>query len=146
MMPIMKKTHILYDEKRLLFQEIVESIPDEVVAFFQKFESSRDRLTLTQEADVLNAVAHEEYLACASTSLAARSIPAMAKSKRTPTDSPRSPARSSRSRFCRTSGSRLRGTFRRRVSATVATGCAWRLRDISTNVLGAASGELWTGR
>ncbi|MBQ3288719.1 MAG: hypothetical protein IJH50_04845 [Kiritimatiellae bacterium] len=63
----MKKTHILYDEKRLLFQEIVESIPDEVVAFFQKFESSRDRLTLTQEADVLNAVAREEYLACAGT-------------------------------------------------------------------------------
>ena len=49
MMPIMKKTHILYDEKRLLFQEIVESIPDEVVAFFQKFESSRDRLTLRED-------------------------------------------------------------------------------------------------
>jgi hypothetical protein len=41
MMPIIKKTYILYDEKRLLFQEIVESIPDEVVAFFRKFESSR---------------------------------------------------------------------------------------------------------
>lgn len=52
---------------RLRFQEIVESIPDEVVAFFQKFESSRDRLMLTQEADVLNAVAHEEYLDCAGT-------------------------------------------------------------------------------
>jgi len=51
----------------LRFQEIVESIPDEVAAFFQKFESSRNRLTLTQEADVLNAVAHEEYLACAGT-------------------------------------------------------------------------------
>ena len=51
----------------LRFREIVESIPDEVVAFFQKFESSRDRLTLTQEADVLNAVAHEEYLACGGT-------------------------------------------------------------------------------
>ena len=49
----------------LRFQEIVESIPDDVAAFFQKFESSRDRLTLTQEADVLNAVAREEYLACA---------------------------------------------------------------------------------
>ena len=57
-----KKTH---SESRLCFQEIVESIPDEVAAFFQKFESSRDRLTLTQEADVLNAVAREEYLACA---------------------------------------------------------------------------------
>lgn len=52
---------------RFSFRDIVESIPDEVVAFFQKFESSRDRLTLTQEADVLNAVAHEEYLACAGT-------------------------------------------------------------------------------
>lgn len=51
----------------LRFLEIVDSIPDELVAFFQKFESSRDRLTLTQEADVLNAVAHEEYLACAGT-------------------------------------------------------------------------------
>ena len=59
-----KKTHI---EPRLGFHEIVDSIPDEVAAFFQKFEYSRDRLTLTQEADVLNAVAHEEYLACAGT-------------------------------------------------------------------------------
>lgn len=50
---------------RLRFQEIVDSIPDEVVAFFQKLESSRGRLTLTQAVDVLNAVAHEEYLACA---------------------------------------------------------------------------------
>ena len=49
----------------LRFKEIVDSIPDEVAAFFQKFESSRDRLTLTQEADVLNAVAHAEYRACA---------------------------------------------------------------------------------
>ena len=48
----------------LRFQEIVDSIPDEVAAFFQKFESSRDRLTLTQEADVLNEVAHGEYIAC----------------------------------------------------------------------------------
>ena len=53
--------------KRLRFQEIVDSIPDEVAAFFQKFESSRSRLALTQEIDVLNAVAHEEYLACAGT-------------------------------------------------------------------------------
>lgn len=51
----------------LRFQEIVDSIPDEVAAFFQKFESSRSRLALTQEIDVLNAVAHEEYLACAGT-------------------------------------------------------------------------------
>ncbi len=46
-------------------REIVDAIPDEVVAFFQKFESSRDRLSLTQEADVLNDVAQEEYRACA---------------------------------------------------------------------------------
>lgn len=59
-----KKTH---SESILGFQEIVDSIPDEVAAFFQKFESLRDRLTLTQEADVLNAVAHEEYLACGGT-------------------------------------------------------------------------------
>ena len=51
------------NKTKLRIQEIVDGIPDEVVAFFQKFESSRDRLTLTQEADVLNAVAHEEYLA-----------------------------------------------------------------------------------
>ena len=51
--------------KRPRFREIVESIPDEVAAFFQRFESSRNRLTLTQEADVLNEVAHEEYLFCA---------------------------------------------------------------------------------
>ena len=49
------------------FGEIVDSIPDELVSFFQKFESSRDRLTLTQEVDVLNAVAREEYLACGGT-------------------------------------------------------------------------------
>ena len=48
------------------FQEVVDSVPDEVVAFFQRFDSSRDRLTLSQEADVLNAVAEEEYHACAS--------------------------------------------------------------------------------
>ncbi len=63
----MKKKQKTLGEPRLWFQEIVESIPDEVVAFFQRFESSRNRLTLAQEADVLNAVAHEEYLACAGT-------------------------------------------------------------------------------
>ena len=63
----MRKTLKSRSRLRLWFQEIVDSIPDEVVAFFQKFESSRDRLTLTQEADVLNAVAHEEYLDCAGT-------------------------------------------------------------------------------
>lgn len=47
------------------FGEIVESIPDEVAAFFRRFEASRDQLTLSQEVDVLNAVAHEEYIACA---------------------------------------------------------------------------------
>lgn len=51
--------------KRVRFQEIVDCVPDEVAAFFQRFEFSRDRLTLTQEVDVLNAVACEEYLACA---------------------------------------------------------------------------------
>ena len=61
----MKKKQKVHSEPRLRFQDVVESIPDEVAAFFQKFESSRDRLTLTQEVDVLNAVAHEEYLACA---------------------------------------------------------------------------------
>jgi hypothetical protein len=64
---IMQKNPRTNRKPVLRFQEIVDSIPDEVVAFFQKFESSRDRLTLTQEADVLNAVAHEEYLACAGT-------------------------------------------------------------------------------
>ena len=64
---IMQKKPRSSKKPMLRFQEIVDSIPDEVVAFFQKFESSRDRLTLTQEADVLNAVAHEEYLACAGT-------------------------------------------------------------------------------
>ena len=64
---IMQKKLRSSKKPMLRFQEIVDSIPDEVVAFFQKFESSRDRLTLTQEADVLNAVAHEEYLACAGT-------------------------------------------------------------------------------
>ena len=49
----------------LRFLEIVDSIPDELVSFFQKFESSRNQLTLTQEVDVLNAVAREEYLRCA---------------------------------------------------------------------------------
>lgn len=52
--------------KCIRFQEVVDSVPDEVVAFFQRFDSSRDRLTLSQEADVLNAVAEEEYHACAS--------------------------------------------------------------------------------
>lgn len=61
----MKQKPKLGTGPRLSFQGIVDSIPDEVVAFFQRFESSRDRLTLTQEVDVLNAVAHEEYLACA---------------------------------------------------------------------------------
>jgi hypothetical protein len=55
-----------YKTKCLRFQEVVDSVPDEVVAFFQRFDSSRDRLTLSQEADVLNAVAEEEYHACAS--------------------------------------------------------------------------------
>ena len=64
---IMQKKPRSSKKPALRFREIVESIPDEVVAFFQKFESSRDRLTLTQEADVLNAVAHEEYLACGGT-------------------------------------------------------------------------------
>lgn len=64
---IMQKKLRSSKKPMLRFQEIVDSIPDELVAFFQKFESSRDRLTLTQEADVLNAVAHEEYLACAGT-------------------------------------------------------------------------------
>ncbi len=50
----------------LRFQAIVDSVPDEVVAFFQRLDSSRDRLALSQEADVLNAVAEEEYQACAS--------------------------------------------------------------------------------
>ena len=63
----MKKKPKSSRNPRFSFRDIVESIPDEVVAFFQKFESSRDRLTLTQEADVLNAVAHEEYLDCAGT-------------------------------------------------------------------------------
>ena len=63
----MKRKQVSHSATKIRFQEIVESIPDEVVAFFQKFESSRDRLTLTQEADVLNAVAHEEYLDCAGT-------------------------------------------------------------------------------
>ena len=63
----MRKTLKLQHRPKLGFQEIVESIPDEVAAFFQKFESSRDRLTLSQEADVLNAVAKEEYQACAVT-------------------------------------------------------------------------------
>ena len=61
----MRKKNDMHNAPRLRFQEIVDSIPDEVAAFFQKFESSRDRLTLAQEVDVLNAVAHEEYLACA---------------------------------------------------------------------------------
>ena len=64
---IMQKKLRSSKKPMLRFQEIVDSIPDELVAFFQKFESLRDRLTLTQEADVLNAVAHEEYLACAGT-------------------------------------------------------------------------------
>ena len=57
-----------YKTKCLRFQEIVNSVPDEMVAFFQRLESSRDRLALSQEADVLNAVAEEEYQACASAS------------------------------------------------------------------------------
>ena len=61
----MRKKQKKIDEQGLRFQEIVDSIPDEVSVFFQRFESSRDRLTLAQEVDVLNAVAHEEYLACA---------------------------------------------------------------------------------
>ena len=61
----MKKKQKTLNEPRLQFQEIVDRIPDEVLAFFQRFESSRNRLTLAQEVDVLNVVAHEEYLACA---------------------------------------------------------------------------------
>lgn len=61
----MGKTLKPRSKPHLRIQEIVDAIPDEVAAFFQKFESSRDRLTLTQEADVLNDVAQEEYRACA---------------------------------------------------------------------------------
>jgi len=61
----MKKSRNLHSGARPRFQEIVESIPDEVVAFFERFESARKRLALSQEVDVLNAVAREEYQACA---------------------------------------------------------------------------------
>ena len=46
------------------FREIVESVPDTVLAFFKNFESARSRLSLTAEIDVLNAVSREEYLNC----------------------------------------------------------------------------------
>ena len=36
-----------YKVRTLQFQEIVDSIPDELVAFFERFESSRNQLTLT---------------------------------------------------------------------------------------------------
>ena len=62
----MKRKQDSHRKTKPQFQEIVDSLPDEVAAFFQKFESSRDRLVLSQEADVLNAVAEEEYQACAS--------------------------------------------------------------------------------
>ena len=61
----MKKNRNLPGGARPRFREIVDSIPDEVVAFFERFESSRKRLALSQEVDVLNAVAREEYQACA---------------------------------------------------------------------------------
>jgi len=60
----MGKTLKSRSRPHLRFQEIVDSIPDEVAAFFQKFESSRGRLALAQEVEVLNEVAHEEYIAC----------------------------------------------------------------------------------
>jgi len=54
-----------HSEARARFQEIVDSLPDEVAAFFERFEASRDRLALSQEVDVLNEVARLEYQACA---------------------------------------------------------------------------------
>ena len=50
---------------RLRFQEIVDSIPGEVTAFFQRLEDARNRLALGPETVVLNDVAQEEYRACA---------------------------------------------------------------------------------
>ena len=47
------------------FWDIVECAPEEVMAFFRKFEAMRDGFALSQEAEVLNAVASEEYHACA---------------------------------------------------------------------------------
>ena len=61
----MKRKIAERDGSEFLFREIRDSIPDEVTAFFERFESSRNQLTLTQEVDVLNAVAREEYLSCA---------------------------------------------------------------------------------
>lgn len=61
----MKRKIAERDGSEFLFREIRDSIPDEVTAFFERFESSRNQLTLTQEVDVLNAVAREEYLRCA---------------------------------------------------------------------------------
>jgi len=61
----MKRKNAERDGSEFLFREIRDSIPDEVTAFFERFESSRNQLTLTQEVDVLNAVAREEYLRCA---------------------------------------------------------------------------------
>ena len=40
----MKKKQKAHSEPRLRFQDVVESIPDEVAAFFQKFETSRDQI------------------------------------------------------------------------------------------------------
>ena len=152
----------------LRFQEIVDSIPDEVAAFFQKFESSRDRLTLTQEVDVLNAVANEEYLACAGTGGKSgrrptalmrwyevfRDIYILSRVERSdngevnknPNALPRLPGRSSRSPSCRISGSRRSVMCHRRTSAPAGTGCGCRLRDFSTNVRAVVYGGLWTGR
>ena len=47
------------------FQEIVECVPGEIVAFFHSLEPSHGRMALSQKADVLNAVARDEYMACA---------------------------------------------------------------------------------
>ena len=164
----MKKKQKVHSESRLRFQDVVRSIPDEVVAFFQKFESSRDRLTLTQEVDVLNAVAHEEYLACAGTGGKSGRRPTVlmrwyevfrdiyilnrarrsddGEVKKNPNGFTTFAARSRRSLFCRISGSRRRGTFHRRIYATVSTGCVWRSKGFSTNARVAAYGGRWTGR
>ena len=61
----MKKTLKSHSKAGPSFEDIVESVPGEVTAFFHKFEAMRDGFALSQEADVLNAVANEEYLACA---------------------------------------------------------------------------------
>ena len=61
-MRLNQKTHKM---RRLRFQEVVDSIPGEVTAFFQRLEDARNRLALGPETVVLNSVAEEEYLACA---------------------------------------------------------------------------------